>query len=62
MFSFGFARMLRGFRTGDPLAIGLGALALLVVWIRRPEKRELIMSQELEIGEPFTVEMKTRKG
>ena len=61
MFGFGFARVLREFRTGDPLAIALGGLALLVAWWRRPQKRELLHAEELEMGEEFVVQLKPRK-
>lgn len=55
---YGVARLWRGFRTGDQTVIATGAAALLLVWFRRPRRRELLYSARLERGESVVVDMR----
>ncbi len=60
MMSFGFARLMKGFRTSDPALIALGGLVVLIAWLRRPPSRTLLYSERMDIDEKVVVEMKRR--
>ncbi|MDH3305941.1 MAG: hypothetical protein OEO77_00270 [Acidimicrobiia bacterium] len=61
IFGFGLQRLLRGFREGDQRALALGAGALLLAYLRRPQQRTLLHSERIERGERIVIDLKPRR-